>query len=95
MSRSYRKPCDGYIIHSVTVSGFNRGIHNDKKENNRRLRRKANLKIKEYSEDSNIILPIKLDEVMERWSYRDDGKTRSSLKYILEECDRPWEFLSK
>lgn len=95
MSRSYRKPCNGYIIHSITVSGFNRGIHNDKKENNRRLRRKTNLKIKEYAEDSNLILPIKLDEVMERWSYRDDGKTRSSLKYILEEYDRPWEFLNK
>lgn len=50
MSRSYRKFHDGYLFHSVTVSGFNKGIHKDKKDNNRRLRRKANILLRYYDD---------------------------------------------
>lgn len=90
MSRSYRKFHDGYLFHSVTVSGFNKGIHKDKKYNNRKLRRKANILLRYY--DDNTIIPVKLDEVMERWSYIDDGKTKCHKNDIGDEY---WKLIGK
>lgn len=92
MSRSYRKSYEGLVFHSITVPGFNKGIKKDKQENNRRLRRKANLLLRYY--DDNTIIPTRLEEVMERWSYIDDGRTYSVVKDILD-YDRPWEYLRK
>lgn len=92
MSRSYRKSHKGLVFHSITVSGFTKGIKKDKQENNRRLRRKANILLRYY--DDNTIIPTRLEEVMERWSYADDGRTYSVVKDILE-YDRPWEYLRK
>lgn len=94
MSRSYRKLHGGCIFHSITCSGFNRGIKRDKTENNRRLRRKASCLLKTTSDPEEVILPCKLEEVMERWSYEDDGRTKTDLDFILS-YERPWEYLRK
>lgn len=90
MSRSYRKFHDGYLFHSVTVSGFNKGIHKDKKDNNRRLRRKANILLRYY--DDNTIIPTRLEEVMERWSYADDGRIKCRKDDIEDEH---WKLIGK
>lgn len=92
MARSHKKAHGGFIFHSITVTGFNKGIKKDKQDNNRRLRRKANNLLKDY--DDNTVLPEKLEEVMERWSYIDDGRTRTSIDDVLE-YERPWEYLRK
>lgn len=90
MSRSYRKFHNGYLFHSVTVAGFNKGIHKDKKDNNRRLRRKANILLRYY--DDNTIIPIRLDEVMERWSYIDDGRIKCHKDDVEDEY---WKLIGK
>lgn len=92
MARSHRKAHGGFIFHSITATGFNKGIKKDKQDNNRRLRRKANNLLKDY--DDNTVLPEKLEEVMERWSYVDDGRTRTPISDVLE-YERPWEYLRK
>lgn len=93
MSRSYRFRKE-FGRHSVTVSGFNKGIHDDKKENNRRLRRKSENLLRGTSDYENLVLPYRLEEVMERWSYRDDGKTKFWTR-LVSEYDNPWRYLFK
>ena len=95
MSRSYRFK-RGWGQSSVTVSGFQKGIHDDKKENNRRLRRVSNHRLRNCYDFEDLVLPERLEEVMERWSYRDDGRHYINLRDIYEFwSDNPWTHLFK
>lgn len=96
MSRSYRFLRNGWGRSSVTLGGFNRGIHDCKKYNNRLLRSKAKSRLKNCVDYDDLVLPEKLEEVMERWDYRDDGRYYINLKDIYEYWkDNPWTHLYK
>lgn len=84
---------------SITCAGFNRGIHNCKKHNNRILRSKTKQQIRfhEMSDSfDNMTLPEKLEEVMERWDYIDDGRSYIDNKiirdFLEENC---WRYFYK
>jgi hypothetical protein len=71
MARSRRKT----PICSITVSGFNRGEKDEKRDANRKARRITNQKLTSdpYNMDD-IIFIDKLREISEIWSMRKDGK---------------------
>lgn len=91
MSRSYRRSNN----YSCTVTGLNKGIHDDKKMNNRIFRSRAKRMLATCGDYENLSLPYKLEEVMERWSYRDDGRFYWSPRDILENSDKPWAYFRK
>ena len=91
MARSKRK----HHIFSWTVAGFNRGIKKDKIRNNHLLRRHSKQILKACEDYENLILPEKLEEVMNRWDYLDDGRWKSSLKEIYADFDNPWRYIYK
>lgn len=67
--------------------GPNSGSKSNKKakqENNRRLRRIAKYKLFVASDHDAIVISEKLDEVMNRWEYPDDGKAWYDVKELLE-----------
>ena len=91
MSRSYRHQ----HWYSVTCSGFNGSLKEDKRMNNQFLRTRAKQKLRQTEDYDNMVLPERLDEVMERWSYIDDGRMYYPLKEILKNTDKPWKYLRK
>ena len=90
MSRSKRKTFE----YSITCAGFNRGIKKDKIRNNQNLRSKTKQILRICEDYDNLILPEKLEDVMERWDYRDDGRWRCNLEDIFE-FKNPWRYLYK
>ena len=73
MSRSKRVRGENYH-YSNTVSGLHKGIKDDKRLNNKLLRNKAKHVLRTSNDLEEVIIPTKLEEVMERWTYRDDGR---------------------
>lgn len=67
MSRSVKKNPFG----PIACSWSNKSA---KRENNRRLRRKAKLAIANVLDFDAMLLPERKDEVMNRYDYPDDGK---------------------
>lgn len=55
-----------------------------KRENNRRLRRIAKYKLSAASDHDAIVIPERLDEVMDRWEYPDDGKAWYDVRGMVE-----------
>lgn len=55
-----------------------------KRENNRRLRRRARLVIAGSADHESMVVPERKDEVMERYDYPDDGKTRYDVKALVD-----------
>ena len=78
MSRSKRK-----VYAHGWVAGCE-SIKKDKIRNNKLLRRELHQKIKNFDDDSDLILPEKLEEVMGRWDYSDDGRFVTSLKEAIK-----------
>lgn len=66
-----------------------------KRENNRRLRRKAKLILTRSSDHDAMIVPQRLDEVMERFDYPDDGKTRYDVGSLVDAGYPPHRILAK
>lgn len=67
--------------------GPNSGSESNKKakqENNRRLRRIAKYKLSAASDHNAIVIPERLDEVMDRWEYPDDGKAWYDVREMVE-----------
>ena len=91
MSRSYRH----HRHYSITLSGFNGSLKEDKRLNNQMLRTRAKQRLKEAIDYDNMVLPERLDDVMERWSYIDDGRIYYDLNEILSFTDKPWKYLRK
>ena len=91
MSRSYRHKQH----YPITCAGWNGSIKKDKRLNNQKLRTVAKRILKATEDYDNMSLPYRLEEVMERWSYVDDGRHYIPLRWILEESEKPWEYLRK
>lgn len=91
MSRSYRHNHH----YSFTCAGFNGSIKRDKRRNNRLLRAKAKRMLRNAEDYENLSLPYRLEEVMDRWSYIDDGRYYMPLSYILSNIDKPYQYLRK
>lgn len=68
MSRSYKKK--PYISNVV---GF-KSNKEDRKANWRMFRRAARMMLHSADDYERVILPRRLDEFVERWSYADDGR---------------------
>lgn len=90
MSRSHKHQ----YFYSWTCSGWNQGIHKDKMRNNRLLRAKAKHMLRTCKDYENVALPYRLEEVMERWDYNDDGRYRRTLEEIRS-LKNPWKYLRK
>ena len=82
MSRSKRK-----VYAHGWVAGCE-SIKKDKIRNNKLLRRELHQKIKKFDDESDLLLPEKLEEVMGRWDYSDDGKFVMSLREAIERDPR-------
>ena len=82
MSRSKRK-----VYAYGWVAGCE-SIKKDKIRNNKLLRRELHQKIKKFDDEYDLILPEKLEEVMGRGDYSDDGRFVMSLKEAIERDPR-------
>lgn len=91
MSRSYRHQ----RYYSVTCSGWNGSLKEDKRMNNQLLRARSKQKLKEAVDYDGMVLPERLDEVMDRWSYIDDGRMYYPFQEIIKNTDKPWQYLRK
>ena len=90
MSRSHKHQ----YFYSWTCSGWNQGIHKDKKINNRLLRNRVKHMLRTCEDYEDLALPYRLEEVMERWSYNDDGRYHYTLEEILAHS-KPYRYLRK
>lgn len=91
MSRSYRHNHH----YSVTCSGFNGSLKKDKRLNNQKLRTVAKRMLRTAEDYDDLVLPYRLEEVMERWSYIDDGRYYIPLSRILNNMEKPYQYLRK
>lgn len=66
-----------------------------KRENNRRLRRKAKLILTCSSDHDAMVVPQRLDDVMNRYDYPDDGKCRYDVRRLEEGGYPPHRILAK
>lgn len=91
MSRSYRRQNH----YSITVAGFNGSLKKDKRRNNHKLRSKIRFILKASEDFDSVSFPYRLEEVMNRWDYIDDGRSYISDWYIQEEIENPWKYKNK
>lgn len=91
MSHSYRHQHH----YSFTCSGFNGSLKKDKRINNQRLRTVTRHRLRTAVDYEDLVLPERLEEVMERWDYIDDGRYYMPLWYILSNMDKPYQYLKK
>lgn len=72
MSRSFKK-------HQYTSWTRNfKSNELDRKRNHRMMRRAARMMLHSADDIEEVILPQKLDELMDRWDYADDGRVYSN-----------------
>lgn len=78
MSRSLKKS-----TYSAICLFKARSMRNSKAINRRQVRRIAKERIRGAEDFDALILPVRLDETMDRWEYPDDGRKWFSLRELI------------
>ena len=85
MSRSYKRtPVSGWALSESNKEA--------KKVNQRMMRRASRIMLHSAQDFDALVLPRRLDEMMDRWDYPDDGKTyfgeRNGHRFTVENPKR-------